>query len=90
MVNVPRVYHLERLRAEISLEFVCQATVREMSSVLISDMYGQLLSQDDITKAFSGLLGDLPDLTIDAPDAPKVNHHLCGLCYWHKSYELLC
>ena len=73
---------IKELNAKKSLHKVIQvlvnvaldrkATVRELSSVLISDMYGSLLSQEDISKGFSGLLSDLPDLTIDAPEAPEV------------------
>lgn len=56
----------------INLALDRKATVRELSSVLISDMYGTLLSQDEVSRSFSGILAELPDLTIDAPEAPTV------------------
>ena len=57
-----------------------KATVRELSSVLISDLYGALLTQDAMCKSFSGVLADLPDLTIDAPEAPTVSFMFVCVC----------
>lgn len=45
---------------------------REMTSVLISDLYGRLLSTRDVSKAFDALLKNLPDLTLDTPDAATI------------------
>lgn len=45
---------------------------REMTSVLLSDMYGQVLLQEDIAVGFDRLLENLPDLVLDTPDAPTV------------------
>lgn len=45
---------------------------RELSSVLISDLYLKVISQRDIGKAFDYLLHQLPDLILDTPDAPEV------------------
>ncbi|XP_066151031.1 programmed cell death protein 4 [Euwallacea fornicatus] len=45
---------------------------RELTSVLISDLYGYVLSESDIVKAFENLLADLNDLILDIPDAPIV------------------
>merc|ERR1711976_1018997 len=42
---------------------------REMSSVLISELYCKVISQRDIGKAFDYLLRQLPDLILDTPDA---------------------
>lgn len=42
---------------------------REMTSVLISDLYGRILSQRDIGKAFDALIKNLPDLILDTPEA---------------------
>lgn len=49
-----------------------KATHRELTSRLISDMYGSILTQDDFAKGFNSVLDELSDLTIDAPDAPNV------------------
>ena len=45
---------------------------REMTSQLISSLYGKLCTQDDVKSAFDELLENLTDLTLDTPDAPKV------------------
>lgn len=70
-LNVKKNLH-KVIQVLVNVALDRKATVRELSSVLISDMYGSLLSQDDISRSFSGLLSDLPDLTIDAPEAPEV------------------
>lgn len=49
-----------------------KATQREMTSVLISDLYGKFLTQKDISLGFDEMLNNLADLTIDTPDAPQV------------------
>jgi len=69
-LNVKKNLH-KVIQVLVNVALDRKATVRELSSVLISDMYGSLLSQDDISRSFSGLLSDLPDLTIDAPEAPE-------------------
>lgn len=45
---------------------------REMTSVLLSDLYGRVVTSKDITKGFDMLLGNLPDLHLDTPDAPTI------------------
>ncbi|PNF31523.1 Programmed cell death protein 4 [Cryptotermes secundus] len=45
---------------------------REMTSVLISDLYGRIVTQKDIGRAFEVLLKNLPDLVLDTPDAATV------------------
>lgn len=45
---------------------------REMSSVLISDLFGHAITETDISKAFENLLANLSDLILDLPDAPTV------------------
>lgn len=45
---------------------------REMTSMLISDLYGHVVTELDIAKAFDQLLRNLPDLILDTPDAPVV------------------
>ena len=45
---------------------------REMASILISDLYQKVISQRDIGKAFDYLLRQLPDLTLDTPDAATI------------------
>lgn len=45
---------------------------RELTSVLISDLYGYVLTETDIVKAFENLLADLNDLILDIPDGAIV------------------
>ena len=46
---------------------------RELTSRLISDLYGQLLTRDEMMEGFHVLLTNLPDLSLDTPDAPSVS-----------------
>jgi len=43
---------------------------REMVSLLISDLYGRVVTSRDIVKGYDMLLTSLPDLLLDTPDAP--------------------
>ena len=45
---------------------------REMTSILISDLYGRILRQDDIERAFDTLVQMLSDLMLDTPNADIV------------------
>ena len=45
---------------------------RELASVLISDLFGLVLSESDIEKAFENLLANVNDLILDIPDAPTI------------------
>ncbi|XP_018580034.1 programmed cell death protein 4 [Anoplophora glabripennis] len=45
---------------------------REMTSVLISDLFPHVIAETDISKAFENLLANLNDLILDIPDAPTV------------------
>ncbi|KAB0802895.1 hypothetical protein PPYR_05081 [Photinus pyralis] len=55
---------------EISMDH--KPSHREMTSVLISDLFGHVINEIDITKAFESLLVNLPDLILDIPDAPTI------------------
>ena len=56
-----------QLGIEISMDH--KPSHREMTSVLISDLFGHVINENDITKAFESLLANLPDLILDIPDA---------------------
>lgn len=56
-----------QLSIEISMDH--KPSHREMMSVLISDLFGHVIKESDITKAFESLLFNLPDLILDIPDA---------------------
>lgn len=45
---------------------------REMTSQLISDLYGRFLSQDDIAESFDNMIENLNDLSLDTPDASNL------------------
>lgn len=57
----------------ISVAMERKASHREMSSVLISDLYGRLLLEEDYERGFDVLLQSLPDLILDTPTAPTVS-----------------
>lgn len=65
-----RKYKVPALAVCLALEK--KGTQREMASVLISDLYGKHLTQNDIAKGFQQLLDDLDDLSLDTPEAPEV------------------
>jgi hypothetical protein len=46
---------------------------RELISRLVSDLYGTVLSHEDITRAFHELLVSIDELMLDTPDAPTVS-----------------
>jgi len=46
--------------------------VRELTSVLISDLSVRFIAEPEIERAFEILLKSLPDLILDTPAAPDV------------------
>ncbi|KAL0269827.1 UNVERIFIED_CONTAM: hypothetical protein PYX00_007433 [Menopon gallinae] len=63
-------YMIVQVAIEIAMEH--RPSHRELTSVLISDLYGRIIFQSHVTKAFGVLLKNLPDLILDTPDAPTV------------------
>lgn len=61
---------IPQLAIEIAMDH--KPSHREMTSRLISDLYGRVIKYRDIATAFDLLLKDLPDLILDTPDAPTV------------------
>lgn len=61
---------------EISMDH--KDSQREMTSLLISDLYGRVITGKDITKGFEILLGNLPDLILDTPEAPTILGNFLG------------
>lgn len=45
----------------------------EMTSVLLSELYGPVLHHEEIMEGFNEILSKLSDLVLDAPHAPEVN-----------------
>ncbi len=63
-------YEFSSLAVSLSLEG--KASHRELTSRLLSDLSGKVLSEKDMTRAFDKMLKDLPDLILDTPEAPQV------------------
>uniref|UniRef100_A0A6M2DD33 Programmed cell death protein 4 n=1 Tax=Xenopsylla cheopis TaxID=163159 RepID=A0A6M2DD33_XENCH len=66
----PRRYLITQLAIELAMDH--KPSHREMTSVLISDLYGVIISEKDIANAFEELLKNLPDLILDTPEAPTL------------------
>lgn len=62
------------IRKAIEMAFEHKNSHREMTSVLISDLYQRCLIGSDYEKGFDMLLNNLPDLILDTPEAA----HLLG------------
>lgn len=63
-------YEFSSLAVSLSLEG--KASHRELTSCLLSDLSGKMLSQSEMGRAFDKMLKELPDLILDTPDAPQV------------------
>ncbi|XP_055585669.1 programmed cell death protein 4 [Uranotaenia lowii] len=60
------------VKIAVEMAFEHKQSQREMTSVLISDLYGKIITSRDICKGFDMLLDNLPDLTLDTPEAPHI------------------
>jgi hypothetical protein len=49
---------------------------RELCSVLVSDLYGSILSPGELMQGYDDVLNDLVDITIDCPEAPGVRREI--------------
>lgn len=56
----------------VSLSLEGKASHRELTSRLLSDLSGKVLSEKDMSRAFDKMLKELPDLILDTPEAPQV------------------
>lgn len=72
----PHKYEFSSLAVSLALEG--KASHRELTSRLLSDLSGKLLSQSDMARAFDKMLKELPDLILDTPEAPQVGHDAEG------------
>lgn len=63
-------YQVAELAIELAMDH--KPSNREMTSVLISDLYQRFLTERDIEKALDQLLRNLPDLVLDTPEAPTI------------------
>lgn len=72
----PHKYEFSSLAVSLALEG--KASHRELTSRLLSDLSGKLLSQSDMARAFDKMLKELPDLILDTPEAPQVGRDAEG------------
>lgn len=72
----PHKYEFSSMAVSLALEG--KASHRELTSRLLSDLSGKMLSQSDMARAFDKMLKELPDLLLDTPEAPQVS---CS-CTW--------
>ncbi|KAG9344149.1 hypothetical protein JZ751_012631 [Albula glossodonta] len=56
----------------VSLSLEGKASHRELTSRLLSDLAGKVLTENEMARAFDKMLQDLPDLILDTPDAPQL------------------
>ncbi|XP_064408403.1 programmed cell death protein 4a [Latimeria chalumnae] len=56
----------------VSLSLEGKASHRELTSRLLSDLVGKVMSLEDIARSFDRILQDLPDLILDTPEAPQM------------------
>lgn len=57
----------------VSLALEAKASQRELTSRLLADLCGPVLTCGNLESAFDKLLWELPDLVLDTPGAPQVN-----------------
>ncbi|MEQ2167423.1 Programmed cell death protein 4 [Goodea atripinnis] len=55
----------------VSLALEAKTSQRELTSRLLVDLCGSVLSHSDMESSFDKLLRDLPDLVLDTPGAPQ-------------------
>ncbi|XP_018418070.1 PREDICTED: programmed cell death protein 4 isoform X2 [Nanorana parkeri] len=56
----------------VSLALEGKASHREMTSKLLHDLFGTVLSAQDLASSFDKLLQELPELALDTPRAPQL------------------
>uniref|UniRef100_A0A8C3KDZ1 MI domain-containing protein n=1 Tax=Calidris pygmaea TaxID=425635 RepID=A0A8C3KDZ1_9CHAR len=56
----------------VALALEGKASHRELTSRLLSDLVGHVVTPEDIAWAFDKMLQDLPDLILDTPEAPQM------------------
>ncbi|XP_075355399.1 programmed cell death protein 4-like [Mycteria americana] len=56
----------------VALALEGKASHRELTSRLLSDLVGHVVTPEDIAWAFDKMLRDLPDLILDTPEAPQM------------------
>ncbi|XP_058127039.1 programmed cell death protein 4 [Anopheles ziemanni] len=60
------------IKTMIAIAFDHKQSQRELTSMLLSDLYGRLATSQDIKDGIELLLADLSDIMLDTPDAPNL------------------
>lgn len=76
------IWNLKHEIVHVLLTLVMEekAANREKASVLLSDLYGQLLNTRDIAAGFDLLLRELEELSLDTPDAADILGNFIARC----------
>lgn len=69
-IGVAQRYLVVVVMIEMAMDH--KASHREMTSVLLSDLYQECITQTDICRGFDALLESLSDLILDCPGAPTI------------------
>jgi len=67
---IPKRHKVPELAVSLAMEH--HNPQRELTSRLISDLYGDYLNQDQMARSFDNMLNTLSDLTLDTPEAPQI------------------
>ncbi|XP_038070603.1 programmed cell death protein 4-like [Patiria miniata] len=71
-LNIDDTDRHEVATVAVSLAMEKKDPEKEMTSVLLSDLYGlKVMTEIELEAAFQMLLNDLPDLSLDTPEAPS-------------------
>lgn len=64
----------------VTLALEQKAANREKASVLISDLYGQVLNAREVAAGFDRILQQLEDLALDTPDVSEAVGNFIARC----------
>lgn len=78
-LSIRNIKH-EVVRVVITLALEEKAVNREMVSVLLSDLYGQVVNGREMAKGFEMVLSQLDDLMLDTPDASTIIGNFMARC----------
>lgn len=70
----------EIIRVLVTLALEQKAANREKASVLISDLYGQVLNSREVANGFDLILQQLEDLVLDTPDVTEAIGNFIARC----------
>ena len=68
------------IRVLVTLALEQKAANREKASVLISDLYGQVLNSREVANGFDLILQQLEDLVLDTPDVTEAIGNFIARC----------